>query len=155
MVSTLRGRVTRVFVLVAATLGLAIGFMPAQASASPILNPHPSCNMPQVPPTGGHDWFVGDTKMGTLYVYYSAANGGTNCLWFQKNYHRGTPSPTFVDIGVCGATPSTPCTVKDKNDGSFKYYAGPVRATGTANRCIDSVVKIEGYSHRFGPFHCD
>jgi hypothetical protein len=154
MFRLLRLRLARLGLFLAVTLGMTLVLAPAQANASPILDPHPTCVGSLVPPTGGHDWYVGSTKMGTLYVYYSNANGGTNCLWFQKNYHRGTATSMYMDIGVCGSTPSSSCTVRDSDSGNFKYYAGRVIATGTANRCIDSFVRIEEYTHYFGPFHC-
>lgn len=122
---------------------------PIEVAAAPILNPHPTCPGSLA---GAYDWKSGNTLLGTLYVYYSSANGGTNCLWLQKSYHRGTPSYMYVDVAVCSGST---CTVKDIDEGpDFKSYAGEVIATGTAGKCIDSIGVIEGFAKHFGPFHC-
>ncbi|KUM85841.1 hypothetical protein AQI88_41520 [Streptomyces cellostaticus] len=66
---------------------------------------------------------------GTLYVYYSSANGGTNCLVNKAVRYYGTPQTIRAFISGAG---------KSDNDSKpdYKYYAGPVSITGTNGHCI-------------------
>ncbi|MEU6918920.1 hypothetical protein [Streptomyces olindensis] len=83
----------------------------------------------------------GGTKWGVLNLYYSTANGGTNCAAVVDTYWgTGTTKLMVVNIWKCraGTTPGGTCLIdqQDHDSGNFSSYAGPVSVTGTASRCI-------------------
>ncbi|WP_030269543.1 hypothetical protein [Streptomyces sp. NRRL B-24484] len=81
------------------------------------------------------------TKYGELYLYYSSANGGTNCAAaVDTHFGSGVTKYQSVFIWRCvaGTKAGEFCDYdkSDSNDGTFAWYAGPAKITGTANRCI-------------------
>ncbi|MER8073138.1 hypothetical protein ABTZ59_33250 [Streptomyces sp. NPDC094034] len=83
----------------------------------------------------------GGTKWGVAYLYYSTANGGTNCAAVVDTYWgTGTTKLMVANIWRCtaGTQPGGTCYIDQQShdDGYYTSYAGPVSVTGTANRCI-------------------
>ncbi|GAA3818788.1 hypothetical protein GCM10022206_66380 [Streptomyces chiangmaiensis] len=81
------------------------------------------------------------TRYGTLYLYYSTANGGTNCAVTVDTYF-GTSVKKYMEVYiwrcVAGTTAGQFCdSDQSANDtGNYYSYAGPRSVTGTASRCI-------------------
>lgn len=76
--------------------------------------------------------------IGSLEVYYSKKNGGTNtaCM-FHLGSTVGQPLPTKAYIARCTSYYGCPDTDDDDVDlGVFGSFAGPVRVSGTRNRCV-------------------
>ncbi len=101
-------RLTKSFLSLAALTGALLAgtvlVTTSSASAHPILNPHPTCpgNL-----LDHHDFFNGQIS---VFVYFSTANNGTNCVWAQKNVRRGTPEPLNVFVERCSTgNPANPC----------------------------------------------
>ncbi|KXK62426.1 hypothetical protein AWW66_08230 [Micromonospora rosaria] len=121
------------------------------------MSPHPTCAGSRV---GGYHLYSEDTTL-SLFVYYSPANGGTNCVWVQKEQNtgtRGTPEWMYVSIARCATNNPNNCGTRsgrDTDSGNFQYYAGPVTTSSTASRCIviDVAYRNFGTVER-GPFHC-
>ncbi|MBJ6639685.1 hypothetical protein H4K36_20780 [Streptomyces sp. DHE7-1] len=67
----------------------------------------------------------------TAYLYYSSANGGTNCAVLVARKYAGVSHYMTVAINKSGSS-----TWKG-NDGAFSSYAGPVTVTGTDGHCIN------------------
>ncbi len=66
-------------------------------------------------------------QAGTLRLWYSNANGGTNCA---KVTSDGAPARSIsVSIWTSGGTPVT-------DSGPYHEYAGGVVLTGTAGKCV-------------------
>lgn len=88
------------------------------------------------------------TKYGTLYLYYSTANGGTNCVATVDTYF-GTGVKKYMEAYiwrcVAGSKPGQFCgTDQDDHDtGNFTSYAGPASVTGSASRCIRVYGRID------------
>ncbi|QIK72455.1 hypothetical protein G7070_09480 [Propioniciclava coleopterorum] len=85
-------------------------------------------------------------KIGELDVYYSSANGGTNSACMRhSNRLWGVKSATGVQIAKCrsftGGCSGVSFTDAGSQTGSYSYYAGPVKVTGTASRCVT----VRGY----------
>ncbi|MER5682243.1 hypothetical protein [Streptomyces sp. NPDC002205] len=84
----------------------------------------------------------GGTKYGVINLYYSTANGGTNCAVVVDTYWgTGTTKNMIANIWKCkaGTTPggsTCPIDTQDNDNGYYSSYAGPVTVTGTAPRCI-------------------
>ncbi|MFF1833776.1 hypothetical protein ACFVXE_06175 [Streptomyces sp. NPDC058231] len=65
---------------------------------------------------------------GTINLYYSTANGGTNCAVNVTKKYVGTPHHMEVHLFQGSRV---------KNDsGTYSQYAGPVSLTGTDGDCI-------------------
>src|SRR5262245_35585761 len=133
---TVKRHVVLALLTAVSTILLSVALAESPAYAVAILNPHPTC------PGGLIDTYGvnGPYADGTVFLYYSSANSGTNCAWFQRSNNRGTPIYMYVHIMRCpaGAFPGDICSadVSQFDGGNFKYYAGPVQVTGTASRCI-------------------
>ncbi|MFY1669215.1 hypothetical protein ACN27G_04525 [Plantactinospora sp. WMMB334] len=136
-------------VLVAASL-LVTG---SPASAHVKLSPRATCSGTELSPH--RDAYGGAIS---VFVSYSSANGGTNCVWAQKNLNRDRAEHLEVFVGRCATgNPGYPCEplVFDRDYGNFQYYAGPAQITGTAGRCILVYVVYRNLSEeRWGPIHC-
>ncbi|MEV7890748.1 hypothetical protein ACWD3I_42080 [Streptomyces sp. NPDC002817] len=66
-----------------------------------------------------------------LRLYYSSANGGTNCAVLLAKKYYGDVHYMEVGISISGSS-------NTKLDyGAYKYYAGPVSVTSTNGHCID------------------
>ncbi|WP_100839609.1 hypothetical protein [Kitasatospora fiedleri] len=81
------------------------------------------------------------TKYGELYLYYSSANGGTNCAAaVDTHFASGVTKYQAVYLWRCvaGTHAGDFCSYdqSDSDDGNFTWYAGPAKVTGTANRCV-------------------
>lgn len=78
-------------------------------------------------------------KIGSLDVYYSSANGGTNsaCMRHQGRLW-GVATQTGVQIAKCSSYYN--CNGKywfnNGDHGKYGYYAGATSVTGTASRCV-------------------
>jgi hypothetical protein len=85
------------------------------------------------------------TTYGYLYLYYSSANGGTNCAVTVDTYF-GSGVKKWMEVNiyrcVAGKKAGQRCDIIDTFDGSnsdfgnYYSYAGPRSVTGTASRCI-------------------
>ena len=82
------------------------------------------------------------SAVGELVIYYNTSNGGTNSACF---YHRGAAYGVMTLTGVqvvrCSqrSGEGRTCTIaaiSAPDEGDYKYYAGPVGVTGTANYCV-------------------
>ncbi|WP_326844472.1 hypothetical protein OHB33_40635 (plasmid) [Streptomyces sp. NBC_01558] len=71
--------------------------------------------------TDGSTW-------GTIYVYYSSANGGTNCAVNVAKKYAGQRHLLEVRISQGNRA--------EKQSGYFYEYAGPVSLTNTDGKCI-------------------
>jgi hypothetical protein len=67
-------------------------------------------------------------QAGTLRLWYSGANGGTNCAKVTSD----GANTRSISVSIRTETMSTPVT----DSGSFTTYAGGVVVTGTAGKCI-------------------
>ncbi|MFJ2949078.1 hypothetical protein ACIO8H_15835 [Streptomyces sp. NPDC087226] len=74
-------------------------------------------------PASGEVW-------GQLRVYYSSANGGTNCAVLLAKKYYGSSHYMEVGINISGRSGKL-------DSGAYQYYAGPVTVTGTNGHCID------------------
>ncbi|WP_431681335.1 hypothetical protein [Kitasatospora sp. KL5] len=93
------------------------------------------------------------TKYGEMYLYYSSADGGTNCAAaVDTHFASGVTKYQAVYIYRCvaGTKPGDFCDYdrSDKNTGNFTWYAGPAKITGTANRCIMLYGRVDDPSNR-------
>ncbi|WP_329102179.1 hypothetical protein OG792_23160 [Micromonospora sp. NBC_01699] len=137
--------------LVAIALAATLAMTTAPAAAHSKLNPQPSCGAGELP---HFDVFSGQVS---VFVYYSSANGGTNCAWAQKNVNRTTAEPLGIALYRCATgNPNAACnpTAVDTDSGNFQYYAGPVRVTGTAGGCILIQVIYRSSRAEIGPVYC-
>ncbi|WP_409470910.1 hypothetical protein [Streptomyces sp. HC307] len=80
-------------------------------------------------------------KYGVVYLYYSTADGGTNCAVTVDTYFgTSTTKHMAIFIGRCaaGSTPGSACSQDQytSDSGNYTWYAGPRSVTGTANRCV-------------------
>ncbi|WP_371597561.1 hypothetical protein [Streptomyces sp. NBC_00564] len=86
------------------------------------------------------------TKYGELKVYYSSANGGTNCAVTVDTRFSGTFKHMDAWVARCATNSTVSLCNWDKADpdsGTYQYYAGPVSITQTASRCIRAEGWIE------------
>ncbi|MEO3742091.1 hypothetical protein [Plantactinospora sp. B5E13] len=138
--------------LILLLVALGVVAAPGPASAHAKLSPGGSCPGSELSPH--RDFFNGQVS---VFVYYSSANGGTNCAWAQKNVGRGTAQYLNVGIGVCPTgNPGFPCEPVDFDDdrNAWEYYAGPVRVDNTAGRCIMIWAEYLDQERTIGPVHC-
>ncbi|MDN3266595.1 hypothetical protein [Streptomyces sp. MA15] len=81
------------------------------------------------------------TKYGTLNLYYSSANGGTNCASVVDTYF-GSSVKKYMQVYIYRCTSGTNAgqycdyDQSDNDTGDFYSYAGPASVTGAASRCI-------------------
>lgn len=71
------------------------------------------------------------TVMSTARVYYSSANGGTNCVTNTAGLYYGKVTQLSATIE------RNNLTGRKSDMGDYRYYAGPVTVTGTNGRCIN------------------
>lgn len=79
-----------------------------------------------------------------IYVYYSKANGGTNCIIAKKS-GAWAGKKTFMNLGLYrydyrAAGAGYPYDVHDY--GSYKYYAGAVWIPHTNGHCISAYLDL-------------
>jgi len=143
-------------------LVFAVGLVAPASPATAGTTPPPILNPPGSSPCSGTliDHYHRFNNAVTIYLYYSSANGGTNCAWAQKETRRGTADYMDIWIGRCSTGNPSRCSLEDNitwsepDYGYFRYYAGPVQITATAGRCIAIYVwyrESEGIVH---PTHC-
>ncbi|GAA0212162.1 hypothetical protein GCM10009527_005170 [Actinomadura nitritigenes] len=70
---------------------------------------------------------------GTVYLLYNNSNG-YNCAVTIKGVSVGTATKTGIDLLVMTGDKFT----RHRNEGNFKYYAGPVRARA-AGHCVQEI----------------
>ncbi|GHD20226.1 hypothetical protein GCM10010313_52410 [Streptomyces violarus] len=75
-------------------------------------------------PASGEVW-------GQLRLYYSSANGGTNCAVLLAKKYYGTTHYMEVGINISGSSNTK------LDSGAYSHYAGPVTVTQTNGHCID------------------
>ncbi|GAA1182567.1 hypothetical protein F4556_001523 [Kitasatospora gansuensis] len=88
----------------------------------------------------------GGTKYGQVNLYYSTADGGTNCaVTIDTYFGSGVSKDMNVVVVKCvaGSAQGSMCDVGDSriDRGYYSWYAGPVAVTGTASRCV----RVLGY----------
>lgn len=84
------------------------------------------------------------STVGYLDVYYSTANGGTNCAkTVSSGASYGVPKFMLAKIYRCTGPAGSFCSEGaggydqvDQDRGTYRYYAGPVSVTYTSGRCI-------------------
>lgn len=84
---------------------------------------------------------LGETQ-GSLRLYYSSANGGTNCVMLYdmaSGRHPMTVTLRREDLSYPGS-----------DSGTFEYYAGGVQVPGTNGKCV----YVSGYLS-MGPYSVD
>lgn len=89
-------------------------------------------------------------KHGHIEVWYSSANGGTNCVLVYDDM----AGKHWMTVGVRLSSGR-----KERTDsGRFHTYAGPVKVTKTKGKCISlyGEVKYKGVSYRrvLNKVHC-
>ncbi len=119
---------------------------PASASASDNVpgSPRSSCAGSLV----NHFPITRSTKYGkvTIYVYYSRANGGTNCIIAVKS-GAWVGKKTFMNLALWrddhrASGSGYPYNVYDS--GAYRYYAGAISIPHTNGRCISASLDL-GY----------
>lgn len=90
---------------------------PAEAASSPIA----ACG-------GGSYHVIDHHAMGSYAVIYLMYNGSTDCVVTWKTAYVGTPT----NVGAFVEKESNPIGVVD--NGSYSYYAGPVKVTAPGTR---------------------
>ncbi|MFI8769237.1 hypothetical protein ACIGN6_30625 [Streptomyces sp. NPDC053792] len=79
----------------------------------------------------------GTKTLGKLYIYYSSANGGTNCAVVVDTYFGSSVLKYMaVDISRCATSACTSTDRTQEQSDYFYQYAGPVTITGTDGHCI-------------------
>lgn len=76
---------------------------------------------------GGEVW-------STARIYYSTANGGTNCIVLVAKKYAGVRHYMSVTLWVDGRSGSK------EDDGNFVSYAGPVTQTNTNGKCVSGTL---------------
>ncbi|MFK0101677.1 hypothetical protein [Streptomyces sp. NPDC091040] len=71
----------------------------------------------------------------TAYLYYSSANGGTNCAVLVAKKWAGTRHFMHISIQLSGVDSGL-----KKDEGQFTSYAGPVTLTHTNGHCISGTM---------------
>lgn len=90
---------------------------------------------------------INGEHIASVDIYYSEANGGTNtaCLNYrQLRHHR----KLWGVINIIRCSSKNHCDELDRNTerqdyGRFSQYAGPVKVTGTRNRCVAVAATIQ------------
>jgi hypothetical protein len=139
----MKNRSHRLAIVVAAVLGATVLLAfpsPAEANDNMPGKPPPSC--PGYLLSGFTNPISRTSGSNTLklYVYYSSANGGTNCAIARKSgAWYGKPTDLSVEIwkSSWGAEAEWPNAAWDIGD--YKKYAGAAYITGTNGKCIDVV----------------
>ncbi|GMK55418.1 hypothetical protein CspeluHIS016_0204740 [Cutaneotrichosporon spelunceum] len=86
---------------------------------------------------------------GTLRVYYTTASGGTNCAYVTND----TGAKANMKLTLWDT--SDPKYRSSIDEGSFFSYAGPVKLSTMANRCMQVRVTINGQSWQsMKAWHC-
>jgi hypothetical protein len=133
-----------------ATMSVALTASPASAHTK--LSPSPSC------PGGELTHYHRFSNQVSIFVFFSSASGGTNCVWAQKQTNRGTPETMNVVLYRCATgNPGAACnpTALDQDFGQWEFYAGPVQLTNTSGRCIMiDVFYRTSWATPIGPAHC-
>jgi hypothetical protein len=126
--------------IVAAIVGATVLAFPSPAAAYD--------NMPGKPPPSCPGYLLSgfpiSAKSGSntlkLYVYYSSANGGTNCAIARKSgAWYGKPTDLFVEIWKSSWGPEADWPNAAWDQGDYKKYACAAYITGTNGKCIDVV----------------
>lgn len=84
---------------------------------------------------------------GTVFLTYSSANGGSNCVVTIRN-NAGSNVYMQADIRQSGTTAWKP------DDNWYSWYAGPVHLYNMSGRCVDWYGSINGYSAGQYWSHC-
>lgn len=88
---------------------------------------------------------------GKLYVYYSSASSGTNCVVAVDTYF-GASVLKFMAVGInrCATSACTSIDRSAEQSDNFYQYAGPVSITGTNGHCITAWAQIARASNGEG-----
>ncbi|WP_462417065.1 hypothetical protein [Kytococcus sp. Marseille-QA3725] len=94
---------------------------------------------------------VGSHPTARWNLYYSSANGGTNCLVVHDN----TAGSHYMEASV---HPAGDYHTGAKDTGIFSTYAGGVNVTGMGGRCVGMHASIidnwKTYTADIPSFHC-
>lgn len=138
--------VRRVAAVLAIVLASTIGFIgEAQAADNMPGSPPSSCPGGQIDDNESpKSKTIGSNKI-TLYIYYSSANGGTNCVIARKS-GSWYGSPTWLNLRIWRAdsAPSGSWPYAAYDRGRYSYYAGAAYIQNTNGRCIDVSVAYGG-----------
>lgn len=80
----------------------------------------------------------GDWGAFSWYLYYSPANGGTNCAVVRNRSGRSQ----HMFVGLVREMVDIEFTPPHTDEGDFKYWAGGKKVTNTNGRCIEMRVII-------------
>jgi len=123
---------------------LAVAGLAAPAGAQAAGNPYtaqqvcgPSYALAQSIPLRSND---GKVQMGQISLMYSLETG-KSCGVVMKTRQIGRATYTSVTVGKKPKKPTKPVNWKE-DAGDFRYYAGPVYASGTP-----ACVRVGGYMH--------
>lgn len=138
------GLLKRVAAVLAVVLVSTIGFVgEARAADNMPGSPPSSCPGSQVSESP-RSKTVGSSKI-TLYIYYSSANGGTNCAIARKSGSwYGKPTWLNLEIWRSDSAPSASWPYAAYDRGRYSYYAGAAYIQNTNGRCIDVSVSYGG-----------
>lgn len=79
--------------------------------------------------------------LGTVYLTYSAADGGSNCVVTKRN----TTGEAVHMAAYVSVADDPDTTVVDEGD--FTSYAGPSTVVGTAEKCVAWGGEIDGATY--------
>jgi hypothetical protein len=139
----MRNRIRRRVTVVAAMFAATVLAFPSPAMAAD--------NMPGRPPSSCPGYLLSGFPITKhydgsgilrLYVYYSSANGGTNCAILRTGgAWYGSGGDLRVEIWKSANARGNDAPWPDAawDDGNYRYYAGAVYITGTNGKCISVV----------------
>lgn len=133
---------------VPATALVATLLVPATAHAADTLTPRGNC-----PGSIVGTYPVGNTAQ--MQVWYSPANGGSNCIKTVST--NGKTSERYLRVWATAVGTSQ----NNSDEGFYRHYAGPLTLTGTAGTCISATAKASpgrkqagAVSHSIDNKHC-
>ena len=88
----------------------------------------------------------GTWQQGHWNLYYSSANGGTNCLVYFNDSGSTKRMIAWMRTSDYASGAS--------DEGSYQSYAGAIVVRGTAGKCLDYRVEMSGKGKYFDKKHC-
>ena len=104
----------------------------------------------------------GGVKYGEIQLYYSTADGGTNCaVTVDTRFSHSVKKDILLSIWKCqsGVSAGYDCNYNgaagQTDSGSYYSYAGPRSWTGMANRCVQLAGWVEDPSSNYSLAHIE
>ncbi|MEV4805942.1 hypothetical protein AB0K18_38590 [Nonomuraea sp. NPDC049421] len=129
------------------TAAVAFGLAAALAGTIATSGPAMAADTPIAACGGGSYHVIDSHALGSSAVVYLLYNGSTNCVVTWKTGARG--NSTWVEARV-----RHDHMYFNVDEGNFKYYAGPAKATGAAGSCIMWGGSYGSQSYLSGWEHC-